>query len=888
MKRHIRLIWTRLHYMILRPIYGPPVENIDVYASEMLTEFNRLHRLIFPRFFSKMRIDQDSLDNAKKELGPAIPVYVTTYIGQLEYNYFNYLYLKESLPLAAYANGLSSQQWMPGRLSRKTKITRLSKIINSGGKLPHPVSSGYIEKLIKNGKSIFVRLKTTRIHDDLFWDIPEEDIIQNLISIQKNIGETLMLVPQQFLWAKRPETPRRSAVDWIFGVRENPGRLRKLTLFWRNYKNHAIAQFCEPLNLKDFIDAHPGISDTEMAKILRYTLLSQIREERKRITGPAIKPRAWMIENIVESDLVQNEICKIANTKDKDIGDVELLAANYAKEMVSDISYTYIEYATSIMSWVFRTMYDGIHYDQGGLAKIKKIAERSPIVFVPNHLSHVDYLLISTFLYRNNVSIPHVAAGLNLAFWPLGKIFRRCGAYFIRRSFAGNPLYKAVFEAYIRILLKDGYCQEFFIEGGRSRTGKLRQPKMGMLSSLIQALLEGTASELFFVPTSITYDNVIEEEQHVEEKAGKEKTKEKLADIFRLRKYLKRRFGKIYLNFGEPVSFRQVAAKYPDQINGEERKEKIAQRTAFEIMNSLNIMKVATPSALIATAFLVEGRRGITSEKLLRNIQTIRSYLEFTGVQLSESLTMEPARSVSDTIGRMAENKIIEIHEDFDPTYYALSEEKRAVLDFQKNAIICHLLPVAYAAAGLLALLKQKGRERFKIDEVDVKIEFLRGLFMCEFASHTGIVKKETAHKAIEFLSASDMIRLDTVSEEIVITATGRDRLEVLSSIIRNYLDSYKIAYYTCSRSLRDEPIDEKGLTRLMLQNGRHLLLLGKITSPEAISKPSFENAISLFKTARFLVEELPDEGSKERIRYRWRHSNPALEELQQELEVFS
>lgn len=889
MKNRLKLFWNSVAYTILRPILGAPSEgeDIDIYASKMLTRFNWIHRFIFPRFFSKTRVDQDSLAEVKQVISGSIPIYVTTYIGQLEYNFFNYLFLNESLPLAEYANGLTNWQWMPARLARHTKIARLRKKLDCGGMVPHPVSSGHVENLIREGKSVLVRLRTTRIHDDLFWEIPEEDIVRALISIQKKMDRPLILIPQQFLWAKRPKRARRSIIDWAFGERENPGHLRKIILFWRNYKSHAVVQFGESLNLKDFIEAHPAISDEEMAKILRSTLLAQIRQERKRITGPALKPRGWMIENTVEAELVQREIYTISAEKKKDVEDLKLLALRYAKEIAADINYTYIEYGNRLMNWTFNTMYDGIQYNQEGLARVKKFAERFPIVFVPNHRSHIDYLLISNLLYSNDISVPHVAAGINLAFWPMGKFLRRCGGFFIRRSFADNPLYRVVFESYLRLLLQEGYCQEFFIEGGRSRTGKLRQPRMGMLATLTQAMIEKSAADLFFVPTSITYDQVVEESIYVDESAGKDKAKERFADILKLRKYLKRRYGKIYVNFGRPISFSEAASSVESAEDQNQLRAKIVEKIAFDIMNSLNMNAVVTPSALVATALLMEDKRGITSQQLLGNTKLVRAYLEFMQIQLSNALVSEPDRSIQDVICRLASQKIIEPHQDFDPVYYAVPEEKRGTLDFQKNAIVHFLLPAAYVAASLKALLKG-GRATFRAEELDAKLEFLKGLFICEFAAHTGLIKKETTDRTLEFLAEKEIIKFHAGKSEIAVTALGTDSLGSLKGIIKNLLDSYKIAHYTCSKIPPGKSMGEKGLIKTMLHFGQHLLLLGQINRPEAITQPTFENAIRLFKSLGFLTEEAADKESKEKVEYRWNRSNPALEELQQELELFS
>ena len=154
--------------------------------------------------------------------------------------------------------------------------------------------------------------------------------------------------------------------------------------------------------------------------------------------------------------------------------------------------------------------------------------KQHPVVLVPCHRSHFDYVILSYIFHLNYMSPPHIAAGINLSFWPLGPLFRGAGAYFIRRSFDDNELYKAVFRSYLKFLIREGYTQEFFIEGGRSRTGKILTPKLGMLSAVVDAFTQGVRRDLYLVPVSIHYGRVVEEEAYQRELDGAEKEPESL------------------------------------------------------------------------------------------------------------------------------------------------------------------------------------------------------------------------------------------------------------------------------------------------------------------------------------------------------------------------
>src|SRR5207244_5515889 len=174
-----------------------------------------------------------------------------------------------------------------------------------------------------------------------------------------------------------------------------------------------------------------------------------------------------------------------------------------------------------------------------------RIREHS-VVLVPCHRSHFDYLILSYIFHSEFLSPPHIAAGINLSFFPLGMLFRGAGAFFIRRSFGDNEIYKAVFREYLTYLIRDGYTQEFFIEGGRSRTGKILTPKLGMLSAIVNSFVGGVRRDLYLVPISIHYGRIPEEEAYRREVSGEQKEPESLGTLIRARSVLKLHHGTVY------------------------------------------------------------------------------------------------------------------------------------------------------------------------------------------------------------------------------------------------------------------------------------------------------------------------------------------------------
>ncbi len=174
----------------------------------------------------------------------------------------------------------------------------------------------------------------------------------------------------------------------------------------------------------------------------------------------------------------------------------------------------------------------GINVNGG--ERVRQLAQDGhEIVYVPCHRSHMDYLLLSYVLYYQGLVPPHIAAGINLNFWPAGPIFRRLGAFFIRRTFKGNKLYSTVFREYLGELFTRGYSVEYFVEGGRSRTGRLLDPKTGTLSMTLQAMLRGGTRPITLVPIYIGYEHVMEVGTYAKELRGAAKEKEGFMQMVR-------------------------------------------------------------------------------------------------------------------------------------------------------------------------------------------------------------------------------------------------------------------------------------------------------------------------------------------------------------------
>jgi Glycerol-3-phosphate O-acyltransferase len=311
---------------------------------------------------------------------------------------------------------------------------------------------------------------------------------------------------------------------------------------------------------------------------------------------------------------------------------------------------------------VLKAMFEGITVDTEGLNRIKLMAQKGPVILIPCHKSHFDYLILSFLLHNSNLPCPHVAAGKNLSFWPLGPLFRGGGAFFIRRTFRGAALYSKVFSEYIHKLLQEGFNIEFFIEGGRSRTGKLILPKLGLLSILLGAYRNGACEDMSFAPIFIGYDQVLEENAYLSEVEGEQKKPENIMQVFKARKLLKKRYGRIYVKFDEPISIVDLQQKMGVSLHTMNAKDQnvLIRNLGYRVINAINQVSVVTPYALVAGVLLNLEKERFSYEQFKKGLDTYMTFLISHKATLADTLVVDPEHAVEKVLSNYIQRKFIE------------------------------------------------------------------------------------------------------------------------------------------------------------------------------------------------------------------------------------
>ncbi|MEA3471092.1 MAG: 1-acyl-sn-glycerol-3-phosphate acyltransferase, partial [Thermodesulfobacteriota bacterium] len=482
------------------------------------------------------------------------------------------------------------------------------------------------------------------------------------------------------------------------------------------------------------------------------------------------------------------------------------------------------------------------------------VSKKMPFVVIPCHRSHIDYLLLSYVFYHNNIQLPFIAAGTNLLFWPLGHIFRKSGAFFLRRSFKGDALYRKVFEKYMKVLLEEGLPIEFFIEGGRSRTGKMVMPKYGMLSMIIQAYREGTIDDLAIIPVYIGYDRIIEEKSYLKELEGGEKEKEKTSTLIKSRSVLKRRYGSVYLNIGEPILLKSYLSSLDvpfDEMPLSER-QSLYRKMGYEIANEINEKSVVTPFALTASGLLCHFKRGISNYDLMNLLNEFYDYLDFRKVRFSSTFANRE-KSLTDALNMLESSNLIAVmgpdkdeEEEFEEIVYSVDEDKRLTLEYYKNNILHFFLPISFVATSILSSIN----DEISIYKIIEDYGFFKRLFRHEFIFDYAVDDAEEVNAVLSYIHERGMIAGHEDGERAWIEVKGRGRKTLMhfAGLIHNYIESYWVAMRGCSY-LKNKKRQEKDLLKRIQKLGVKMYKKGEISKAEAVSQSNYKNAL------RFLSE---------------------------------
>ncbi len=764
---------------------------------------------------------------------------------------------RKGLPQPEYCHGINMSIWQPF-----VSAVRVLKSWLPPWRKRRDDAEGleYLASRTKERKSSLIHLGSSE-----FFENPlVQKTLVTLLKVQGSLSFPVYIVPVLINYGRRRLKEDENLLNILFGQEEHTGPVRRVISFLR-YADEATVILGEAVKLDEFLENNRIFTHEESSDNLRRDLLDRIDEEKAAIVGPVLKSREEIINVTLRDEVFEKQMRKIAEEGKKPYESVHKEARKHLHEIAAGYNDALIEIWARFLSWLWNNIYDGLVVDREGLAKIRNLSKRMPFVIIPCHRSHIDYLVLSYVFYKHNIQLPFVAAGENLSFWPIGYLFRKSGAFFIRRTFRGDALYGEALAKYIKTLLKEGLPLEFFIEGGRSRTGKMVVPKYGFLSMILQAYQEKACPDLAAVPVFIGYDKVVEEKAYLDELGGMAKEREKPSDVIKSSRILKKRWGSVYLNVGEPILLKSYLAlqdKPLDQMITSER-QSLYRKLGYDIVLAINKVSLVTPFSLVSTGLLSHDRRGISHNDLMEAVNSFIDYLSFRKVRFSATFSnrqgaLEGALQLFDQAGIISRIGVEEEDEEIDEIVYSLEDEKRLNLEYYKNNILHFFLPVSFVAMSILS----SREDQILLSQIIEDYRFLKVLFRHEFIFDDQIDDLEEVNSILSYLHKGGLVLAHERGGEIGIEVRGMGRARLLSfaGLIHNYLESYWVVIRGCGY-LKKGPRQEKLLLKSFSRLGEKIYRKGEIERAEALSQSNYTNAIKFLKDLGMIT--ITDETAK-------------------------
>ncbi|WP_158772016.1 glycerol-3-phosphate 1-O-acyltransferase PlsB [Paraglaciecola sp. L1A13] len=557
---------------------------------------------------------------------------------------------------------------------------------------------------LQQPRSILTRkVKITKIADD----------VTRLFQIHREHPELdLQIVPVSIFWGR---APGRKLSGWsdIIAHQVSPNWLRKFFIVLFLGRDNFVC-YSKAVSSRTMADLKG--SDEEIAHKLIRLAGTHFHRRRQNLIGPTLLERQALYNAVLGADSVRQAVNDEARGKKQSKHQIQAKAKKYVDEIAADYREGIVRIGDRLLTKIWNKVYNGIEVKHAD--KVRALAQSGhEIIYVPCHRSHMDYLLLTYVIYHEGLVTPHIAAGINLNFWPIGGILRKCGAFFLRRSFAGNKLYTAVFREYLELLFNKGYSVKYYPEGGRSRTGRLLPPKTGMLAMTLQALVKGINRPVSIVPVYIGYEHVMEVSSYLKELKGTDKKKESFFQVFSAVRKLKN-YGNGFLNFGEPINLTNfLDTQQPDWRDAQnvetDKKPRwltpVVNTLANDVMGRINQAAAVSGMSLCAMCLLSAKKHAMAQDELERAID---DYLALLKLAPYSELSSAPESNGKALLESTLKLNKLEVSEDTFGTIISLKRKNAVALTYYRNNIL-HL----FAIPGLISAIvfAHKGLAKDKV-----------------------------------------------------------------------------------------------------------------------------------------------------------------------------
>jgi len=656
------------------------------------------------------------------------------------------------------------------------------------------------------------------------------------------------LIPANMIWGRKPTKEKRNAsVGTVLADQESPNFLRKFFIVLFLGRN-TLVRFSDPLSFRYMVDQH-GSDEPAAHKLMR---IARFHFHRQTIAakGPRLMHRKQMFTALFANPSVRRVITEEAKSKGLSEQEVKKQALKMMNEIAGDYRDSIVRLGERILHWLWNRVYSGIEVKNADM--LRNLAQEGhEIIYVPCHRSHMDYLLLTYVIFNEGLVTPRIAAGINLNFWPAGPIFRKAGAFFIRRSFGGNRLYSTIFREYLGLLFERGYSVKYYSEGGRSRTGRLLPPKTGMLAMTIQSLLRGIDRPLTLVPVYIGYEHVMEVGTYHKELSGSQKKKESIFGVFKAIRNL-RNYGKGFVNFGEPININQFLNKtvpqWKDDIDDIDPKKPNWLTPTVNVLAN-DVMTAVNQTAALNGVALVALILHTTENKALSKID-LETQLDFflmmqRKAPYSTQMTI-PSETGSELLAHVIALGKVTVNDDSFGEIISLTESATLEMRYYRNNIL-HM----YILPALVCRIVERSAKISK-EELLIDVQRLMALIKNDlFLWQTTETIEQQVTEIISALIQSDIAKESKAGFISITEKTElRANVRILGECIDETMQRFAIIVSLVNRLA---PVGKAELESQVVSIAKRLSVLNNINAPEFIDKKAQATLINAMKTQDYI-----------------------------------
>ncbi|WDE11671.1 glycerol-3-phosphate 1-O-acyltransferase PlsB [Thalassomonas haliotis] len=656
------------------------------------------------------------------------------------------------------------------------------------------------------------------------------------------------LIPANLIWGRTPTKEKNDAnVGTLLADQESPNWLRKffIVLF---LGRHTLVRFSEALSFRYMVDKH-GHDERTAHKFMR---VARFHFHRQTIaaTGPRLMHRQQMFTALFANPSIKRLIADEVKNKGVDEAKVKKQALAIMDEIAGDYRDSMIRFGERLLSWLWNRLYDGIEVKNAKV--LRELAQDGhEIIYVPCHRSHMDYLLLTYVIYHEGLVTPRIAAGINLNFWPAGPIFRKAGAFFIRRSFRGNRLYSTIFREYLGLLFERGYSVKYYSEGGRSRTGRLLAPKTGMLAMTIQSLLRGIDRPLTLVPVYIGYEHVMEVGTYHKELSGSQKKKESIFGVLKAIKNL-RNYGKGYVNFGQPMNINQFLNQqvpdWKDAIDPVDPQKPSwltpsVNVLANQVMTSVN--RSAALNGVALTALILQSSENKALSKAQLEAQ-LDFFLDLQRQAPYSDLLTVPRDSGQELLAHVIKLGKVTVSEDSFGAIISLTGSSVLEMRYYRNNIL-HTYVLPSLVCRILEFTPKINHSEL-VEQIQKIISLSKGdLFLWQDEQRVA----QQVEQVLTFLGQQDIARQSKAGFWSLTDDTQlRTKVRLMGECVDETLQRFAII---TSLVCRLAPVGKGELEEKVVAIAKRLSVLSNINAPEFIDKKAQGTLINAMKEQGYI-----------------------------------